>query len=105
MIDYPLNIGGRPLNSWPVFMLVPFEVGRARRRALAGVVALPVWQRPAAACIIRSLPSRGFERASQDRFFLPSAIRGAGPSAVRRCAGWPRRRCRLQVLESEAAPA
>ncbi len=22
--DYPLNLGGRPLNSWPVFLLAPF---------------------------------------------------------------------------------
>ena len=27
VIDYPLNAGGRPLNSWQVFLLVPFEVG------------------------------------------------------------------------------
>ena len=24
VIDYPINSGGRPLNSWPVFLLVPF---------------------------------------------------------------------------------
>jgi hypothetical protein len=24
-IDYPIHSGGRPLNSWPAFLLVPYE--------------------------------------------------------------------------------
>ena len=38
VIDYPLNTGGRPLNSWPVFLLVPFEVGMLAA-ALSGFAA------------------------------------------------------------------
>ena len=68
VIDYPLNAGGRPLNSWQVFLLVPFEVG-VFAAALCGAIALlrscglprlhdPLFEIP------------GFERATQDRFFL-----------------------------------
>jgi hypothetical protein len=70
-IDYPLNSGGRPLNSWQVFLLVPFEVG-VFAAALSGVVAflrscgLPRLHHP-----LFEIP--GFERATQDRFFLLAA--------------------------------
>ena len=68
VVDYPLNSGGRPLNSWPVFLLVPFEFG-VFVAALAGFVALlwgcglPCLHHP-----IFEVP--GVERASEDRFFL-----------------------------------
>lgn len=38
---YPINSGGRPLNSWPIFLLVPFEVG-VLAAAIAGFIALLV---------------------------------------------------------------
>lgn len=66
--DYPLNLGGRPLNSWQAFLLVPFEVG-IFAAALCGVVAflrscrLPRLHHP-----LFEIP--GFERATQDRFYL-----------------------------------
>jgi len=71
VIDYPINSGGRPLNSWQVFWLVPFEVG-VFAAALCGVVALfwtcglPRLHHP-----LFEIP--GFERATQDRFFLLAA--------------------------------
>jgi hypothetical protein len=66
--DYPINVGGRPLHSWPVFLLSPFEVG-VFAAALAGLIAflrtcgLPRLHDP-----LFDVP--GFERATQDRFFL-----------------------------------
>lgn len=68
VIDYPINSGGRPTNSWQVFWLVPFEVG-IFAAALCGVIALlrscglPCLHHP-----LFDIP--GFERATQDHFFL-----------------------------------
>ena len=52
VIDYPINSGGRPLNSWQVFWLVPFEVGMFAA-ALCGVIALLLVAAACRACIIR----------------------------------------------------
>jgi hypothetical protein len=68
VIDFPLNSGGRPLNSWQVFLLVPFEVG-VFAAALSGVIAF-LWScgLPRLHDALFEVP--GFERATQDRFFL-----------------------------------
>ncbi|EJW12531.1 putative ABC-type Fe3+ transport system protein [Rhodovulum sp. PH10] len=68
VIAYPMNTGGRPLHSWPVFLLVPFEIGMFTA-ALAGLVAL-FWScgLPRLHDPLFAVP--GFERATQDRFFL-----------------------------------
>jgi hypothetical protein len=71
--DYPLNVGARPLNSWPVFLLAPFELG-VLTAAAAGLISffrtcgLPRLHNP-----LFEVP--GFERATQDRFFLLAADR------------------------------
>jgi Protein of unknown function (DUF3341) len=65
---YPFNEGGRPLFSWPAFLLSPFEVG-ILAAALAGFgVFLYRAGLPGLNHSIFGIP--GIERASQDRFFL-----------------------------------
>ncbi len=83
VIDYPINSGGRPLNSWPAFMLPPFAVG-ILAAAIAGFIAfcrqtgLPQLHHPLFAI-------DGFEEASQQRFLLALAIAdGADVDAARR---------------------
>lgn len=66
--DYPFNVGGRPLHSWPAFVPATFELtilGAALTGFLGVFVAcrLPRLHHP---CF--EIPQ--FERASQDRFFL-----------------------------------
>ncbi len=65
---YPLDAGGRPLNSWPVYPLVPFEVGTLAA-AVAGFIVF-LWRSglPRLHHPLFAMP--GIERATQDRFFL-----------------------------------
>jgi Protein of unknown function (DUF3341) len=68
VIDYPLNIGGRPLHSWPSFVPVMFEmtVLVAALFAVLGMLGMNGLPRP-------HHPLFGveqFDRATQDRFFL-----------------------------------
>lgn len=68
VIDYPINIGGRPLNSWPAYVPIIFEltVLAASLTSLLAMVILNGLPRPHHPVF----GAPGFERASLDRFFL-----------------------------------
>jgi hypothetical protein len=68
VIEYQLNIGGRPLNSWPSFVPVIFEmtVLIGALFAVLGMLAMNGLPRPHHPLF--GVPQ--FDRATQDRFFL-----------------------------------
>ncbi len=75
VIYFPINVGGRPLHSWPSYIIVSFELTilfgcLAAFMGMLALCGLPMPYHP-----VFNVPR--FETASRDRFFL--CIEAADP--------------------------
>ncbi|MCB9358124.1 MAG: DUF3341 domain-containing protein [Calditrichaeota bacterium] len=76
VIEWPMNIGGKPLNAWPAFFPIMFECG-----VLIGGIAtfIAMW----AACKLpNSKPVVHDERFTDDKFGLVIPVEGLNPADV-----------------------
>ena len=67
-IGYPLNIGGRPLNDWPTYVVITFEVTVLLAAFTAGLFMLARNGLPRPYHPVFNTP--GFERATRDGYYL-----------------------------------
>jgi hypothetical protein len=68
VVDRPLNVGGRPLHSWPMFIPVAFELA-VLGGAFAAVIAM-LWTAGLPRLRHPVFAAPDFELASRHRFFL-----------------------------------
>jgi len=68
VVDFPINVGGRPLHSWPLFIIITYELtilfaAFGAVLGLLGLCGLPMPYHP-----VFNVPR--FALASRNRFFL-----------------------------------
>ncbi len=94
VVDYPMNVGGRPNLSWPSFIPVTFECGilSAALSGLVGMLGLNGLPRPHHPIF----DAPGIEASGRDKFFLcieaddpqfsldeaKAALQATGPESV-----------------------
>jgi Protein of unknown function (DUF3341) len=66
--DYPFNIGGRPPMSWPYFIIPSFSIATLTAGLVVTLLMLFLNRLPRLNHPVFNI--EGFERASQDRFFV-----------------------------------
>ncbi len=74
-VHYPLNIGGRPLNSWPAFSTSTFEFAALAMLLVGTLAFFALCRLPRLYDPVFEVP--GMERASQDRFLIGVELREA----------------------------
>jgi Alternative complex III, ActD subunit len=82
LINYPINSGGRPFNSWPVFMMPPFAVG-ILGAAIFGFIAL-CWETGLPRLHHPLFEIEHFEQSSQGHFLLAIEPKDASETASAR---------------------
>lgn len=96
VVDYPINVGGRPLNSWPMFVPVIFELA-VLGGALAAFFAVLFGNRlPDLSYPVFAAPD--FDLAMRNRFFL--CLRADDPRFdAQQAAAWLDARTPLKRVE------